>query len=131
MELKKIHIAGFVAAAIIIILALILIKTRFSFLLVGIGVMVGVLPFVFTLMKEAREAVEKEEMFLEFSRNLVESVKTGTPISRSIINVEDKSYGVLGEHIKKLANQINLGVPLGTALQVFSNDVNNRTISRA
>ncbi len=131
MELKKIHIAGFVAAAIIIILALILIKTRFSFLLVGIGVMVGVLPFVFTLMKEAREAVEKEEMFLEFSRNLVESVKTGTPISRSIINVKDKSYGVLGEHIKKLANQINLGVPLGTALQVFSNDVNNRTISRA
>ena len=131
MELKKIHIAGFVAAAIIIILALILIKTRFSFLLVGIGVMVGVLPFVFTLMKEAREAVEKEEMFLEFSRNLVESVKAGTPISKSIINVKERPYGVLSRHVRKLANQIYMGIPLSTALQVFSKDVKNKTISRA
>ncbi len=70
-------------------------------------------------------------MFLEFARNLVESVKTGTPISKSIINVRDKPYGVLSENIKKLANQISLGVPLSFALQTFSKDVKNQTISRA
>ena len=29
-------------------------------------------------------------MFLEFARNLVESVKSGTPISRSILNIRKK-----------------------------------------
>jgi len=70
-------------------------------------------------------------MFLEFARNLVESVKTGTPISRSIVNVKEKQYGALSEHVKKLANQINMGIPLTTALEVFSKDANNKTISRA
>src|SRR3989344_4289746 len=66
-------------------------------------------------------------MFLEFSRNLVESVKTGTPISK----IKDKPYGVLSQHVNKLANQVYMGIPLSIALQVFSKDINNRTISRA
>jgi flagellar protein FlaJ len=46
------------------------------------------------------------------------------------MNTRDKAYGVLGEHIKKLANQISLGIPINTALQTFAKDVNNRTVSR-
>ncbi|MBA7704963.1 hypothetical protein ES703_113786 [subsurface metagenome] len=61
----------------------------------------------------------------------MESVKTGTPISKSIINIRDKSYGILSDNVKKLANQISLGIPLNFALKVFSKDVNNKTISRA
>jgi len=61
----------------------------------------------------------------------VESVKTGTPVSKSIINIKDKSYGVLSENVEKLANQISLGIPLNFALKVFAKDVNNKTISRA
>ena len=45
--------------------------------------------------------------------------------------MKNKPYGVLSEHIKKLANQIYLGIPLGIALKVFSKDINNKTISRA
>lgn len=74
---------------------------------------------------------EKEEMFLEFSRNLVESVKAGTPVSKSIVNLKGKKYGILTEHIDKLANQILLGIPLNKALHVFSKDIRNKTISRA
>jgi flagellar protein FlaJ len=70
-------------------------------------------------------------MFLEFARNLVESVKTGTPISRSIINMQNKNFGSLSPHVKKLGNQIAIGVPLNRALQYFANDVNNQTISRS
>ena len=81
-------------------------------------------------MNEVKVATEKEEMFLEFSRNLVESVKTGTPISKSIINMKTKDYGVLTKHIGKLANQISLGIPLNNALNVFAKDINNKSISR-
>ena len=112
-------------------LAFVLYGTKFFFLLFGLGVLVALAPFVFSIMHENRVASEKEEMFLEFSRNLVESVKTGTPISKSILNVKDKAYGELSPHVRKLANQITMGIPLNAALKVFSNDINNKTVSRA
>jgi flagellar protein FlaJ len=106
-------------------------NTVYFFFLIGIGITLGVLPFVVMILQENKNSVEKEQMFLEFTRNLVESVKTGTPISKSIVNLKDKPYGVLGPHVKKLANQILIGIPLSTALEVFSKDVNNKTVSKA
>ncbi len=131
MEMKKIHWIGIVLSSIIIISSLFLIETQFFFFMIGVGILIGIAPFVFSIMYETKVANEKEEMFLEFSRNLVESVKTGTPISKSIINIKDKSYGVLSENVEKLANQISLGIPLNLALKVFAKDINNKTISRA
>lgn len=131
MEIKKIHIIGIVSSLLILILSLFLMNTNLFFLILGIGILIGVFPFVFSIMQETKIASEKEEMFLEFARNLVESVKTGTPVSKSILNIKDKSYGALSEHIKKLANQISLGIPLNFALSIFAKDVNNKTISRA
>jgi flagellar protein FlaJ len=130
MEIKKIHYIGLGAAIFIIALSFLFRNTNLFFLLIGIGVIAGILPFVISLINETREEVEKEEMFLEFTRNLVESVKTGTPISKSIMNLKDKAFGVLGVHIKKLGNQISLGIPLNMALQTFAKDVNNKTVSR-
>lgn len=131
MELKKPHWAGMIAGIVIITASLFFIDTRFFFFMMGIGILSLAAPFVLAIIRETNIATEKEDMFLEFSRNLVESIKTGTPISKSIINVRNKPYGVLSENIKKLANQISLGVPLSFALQTFSKDVKNRTISRA
>lgn len=131
MELKIYHWIGMGIASAIIISSLFLIKTNIFFFLIGVGVLIGASPFVISIIKETKAASEKEEMFIEFSRNLVESVKTGTPISKSIINIRDKQYGLLSPHIKKLSNQINMGIPLNEALKVFSRDVNNKAISRA
>tara|TARA_Y100000034_G_scaffold122656_1_gene168396 strand:+ start:4645 stop:5490 length:846 start_codon:yes stop_codon:yes gene_type:complete len=130
MEIGKIHWTGIVLSLIMIISSLFLTGNKYFFLIIGIGIIVGVSPFVFSIIYETKINTEKEEMFLEFARNLVESVKTGTPISKSIVNVKNKPYGVLSENIRKLANQISLGIPLNFALDVFSKDVNNKTISR-
>lgn len=130
MELKKVHIMGIVAALIVVGVAFIFFGTEMFFFLIGIGIVIGVSPFVFTVIYENRLAGQKEEMFLEFARNLVESVKTGTPISKSIINMKNKPYGVLSQNIKKLANQISLGIPLNEALKVFAKDVNTQSITR-
>lgn len=131
MEIKRIHLIGLGAAFLILAISLIFIKSKFFFFLIGIGVIVGVMPFVMSIIQETKKENDKEEMFLEFARNLVESVKSGTPINNSIINVRDKSYGSLSPNIKKLANQISIGIPLKNALQTFSDDVNNKTVSRA
>lgn len=131
MEIKKIHWIGMILSLIIILSSLFLIGTKIFLVIIGIGFLIGISPFVFSMIYETKIASQKEEMFLEFARNLVESVKTGTPISKSIINLKKKSYGVLSENIEKLANQISLGISLNFALQTFSKDVNNRSISRA
>ncbi len=131
MELKKIHYVGMIAGGVIVALSFLLLNTRFFLFLIGLGIILGASPFVLSVMAESKIASEKEDMFLEFARNLVESVKTGTPISKSLINMKGKSYGVLSQNVDKLANQISLGIPLNTALKVFAKDVGNKNISRS
>jgi flagellar protein FlaJ len=83
------------------------------------------------LMRESKKEEDINNMFLEFSRNLAESVTTGTPISKSIINMSKKNYGSLNPHVRKMANQISLGIPVNVAMQTFADDIDNKVIRRA
>jgi flagellar protein FlaJ len=128
----KPKVISIIIGIMIIILALIfLINSKYLFLVLGLAVIIAAAPFVLSFLVKENKEKEKEEMFLLFCRNLVESVKSGTPLSRSILIVSDKEYGSLTEHTKKLASQVNLGIPVRQAFMTFSNDVNNNTISRA
>lgn len=131
MKIKKSYIWGLVAGLFVVSMAFIFYGTPAFYLIFGIGVIIAAAPFVFQVLRENEINLEKEEMFLEFARDLVEGVKTGTPISKSLINISDKNYGVLSPYIRKLANQIFIGIPLNTAFQNFSKDLNNKVISRA
>lgn len=130
-EIRDKDLIGSVFGIAIIALGYFLVSDKYFPLFLGLGVLIGVLPIIMHIIKENKINNEKEDMFLEFSRNLVESVKTGTPISKSIINMAEKDYGALSQHIKKLAHQISLGVPLNSALVYFAKDVNNKSISRS
>lgn len=131
IDLKGRQITGIVLSIIILLISTFFINTKIFFLMVGVGVIVGIFPFVFEILKESKIEKEKEEMFLEFARNLVESVETGTPVSKSIINAKGKDYGILTAYITKLSNQIQMGFPLSSALQTFAKDLDNKIISRA
>src|SRR3989338_7913543 len=113
LEINKSEIIGIILATITVVLDLIFFigKDLFYFIL-GIAFIIGGLPFFVFLIVESNTIREKDEMFLEFSRDLVENVKAGTPISKSIINLQTKNYGKLIPHVQKLANQISLGIPL-------------------
>ncbi len=131
MKIKKFNLFGILFGLVFIVVALFFYGTTYFLFFIGIGVLIISLPFVLTAISESNQESEKEEMFLEFARNLVESVKTGTPISKSIVNLKNRNYGVLTKYVHKLANQISLGVSLNKSLDVFAKDVNNKTISRA
>ncbi len=131
IEIKKNQQIGIGIGLVIIAISFLFRDSTYFALILGGGVIVIALPFVLSTITETRIASEKEEMFLEFSRNLVESVKMGSPISKSIIILKDRDYGVLSPHIKKLANQIYMGIPLNSALQTFSKDIRDKKISRA
>ena len=133
LEINKAEIIGLVVALTIIILDFIFIfKNRPLFYFIfGISFIIAGFPFFLFLIFETNKMMEKELMFLEFSRNLVESVRAGTPISRSILNIRTKDYGALNPYVQKLANQISLGIPLQIAFETFSRDIGSDVISRA
>ncbi len=131
MNLKIIRWIGIALGLAIIFTSFLFYGDTKFYIIIGIGIIIGVSPYIALTIIENKIAAEKEQMFLEFTRDLVESVKSGTPVSKSIVNMKNKPYGILSKHVRKLANQISLGIPLGTALQTFSKDVNNATISRA
>lgn len=135
MKLTKMHWFGIIFGLITLLLNLIFFLRKedinLFFFIGGISICIISLPFVISIVLENRREQEMSEMFLEFSRNLAESVTTGTPISKSIVNMSKKNYGSLTPYIRKLGNQIAIGIPVDRAFRNFSAEVNNPVISRA
>lgn len=136
MRIGKMHIIGIIAAIIILIADLIILFTgkkdwNMFYFIGGVALVATALPFMFSLLLESSKEKENNEMFLEFSRNLVESVKAGTPISKGIINLRYKNYGSLTPYIQKLANQISLGIPVKEAFEIFARDADSKMIARS
>ena len=132
MEMDKKHILAVGGGLLVAAIAILFFRGEdVLYFLLSLSFVIGALPFVVTTILENKEEQENNQMFLEFSRDLVENVKAGTPISQAIINVKDKEYGTLSPHIKKLANQISIGISIQKALRIFSRDVNSRVVKRA
>lgn len=106
-------------------------NTNLMYFIFIIIVILAILPYVMDIVLETKIQKEKESRFLEFARDLVESVRSGTPISKAIVNVRRRDYGALSPHVLKLANQLALGIPLTTGLINFASDTNSKVISRA
>lgn len=96
-----------------------------------LAINIGGLQFFIDFMKENTRQKEIELKFLEFIRNLVENVRSGVSIPKSIIQVSNEDYGALTPYIKKLANQIQWGIPIHAAFTNFGNDTGNRVIKRS
>lgn len=132
MRINRTEIIGIAIAIVIIILdSIFLYGSDLFYFILGISFMIAGIPFFFFLVFESNSNLEKEAMFIEFARNLVENVRAGTPISKAILNVKSKDYGDLNPYVNKLANQISVGIPIKTALDIFARDLNNTVISRA
>jgi len=132
MGISRKYLVSGIACLVILITDYTLFKDSPLFYFVaGLAVAVLLLPWILSIVTQGNKEQAINEMFLEFSRNLAESVNTGTPISKSIINMKNKNFGPLSPHIEKLANQIALGIPVNKALHVFATDVGSSVISRA
>lgn len=136
MEIQKQHIVGIIAGVFVLVgnfvaFKFLNIRTEIFYFIIGIAFIVVALPFIVSLVLESSREKENNEMFLEFSRNLAESVKAGTPVSKSIINLRGKYYGSLTPYIQKLTNQISLGIPVKKAMETFARDVNSKVVTRA
>ncbi|MDH3324949.1 MAG: type II secretion system F family protein [Candidatus Peregrinibacteria bacterium] len=132
MKLEKMHWLGIAIGLILAIGSIIIFRgSNIMYFLLVISAITGLLPFMITLILGQSRQKEKEEKFLAFTRDLVEMVRAGTPISKSIENLKNRNYGPLGSHIEKLANQLSIGLTLTSALDNFAKDTKSKVISRA
>ncbi len=137
MKIQRSVIIGIIAGIIIVgasslfVLVDSLKNMNIFYFLFGAGILIMLFPFMIISVIENKTQREKDEMFLEFSRSLVESVESGIPISKAIIGMKAKNFGKLGGHLEKLSNQIQLGIPLQKALETFAYDTKSSTIIRA
>ncbi len=130
--MKKIQIIGLLIAFVLVVLNfLFLMQTKLFFFVLGIAVVIALLPFFASFIIESGREKDKEEKFLEFARNISENVKSGIAITKSILILADKDYGSLSVNVKKLANQIRIGIPFRKAFKIFASDTKNRIISRS
>lgn len=90
----------------------------------------GVHPLI-DFLKEMNYQKRVEEKFVDFSRDLESSVKSGITIPSAIIQASQKDYSELSPFIKKLANQIKVGIPIHKALVTFAENTNNSMIKRS
>lgn len=131
-KLSKKQWAGIIAGVIIAGVSIAIFRGNgLMYFLLVISLIIAILPFVLDLILVQGEQKEKEEKFLFFVRDLVENVRSGTPVSRSIMNLKKRNYGSLSPHIEKLANQLSIGMTLTDSLIVFSKDTESKVISRS
>jgi archaeal flagellar protein FlaJ len=132
MKFKKGHLIGIIVAVLMVVISYFFLglDSVFYFIVV-ISFIVAAFPFVIGVMSAQGRQKEKEEKFLEFTRDLVENVKSGTPVAKGILNLERRDYGTLSPHVKKVANQISIGITLNDALTTFAKETKSRVITRA
>ena len=132
MKIGKTHWIGIVFALAIVAADFFFFRNdEIFFFLIGIALVVLILPFMTNLIISVNRQKDKNERFLEFTRNLAESVKSGTPIGQSIVNLRNKNFGSLTPHITKLANQISVGIPISRAFETFALDISSPSVRRA
>jgi archaeal flagellar protein FlaJ len=131
--MKKIIIIPLIIGIVVATLSILLLKdfTAIRNLILVVTLIAIIIPLVVYHTTNIKKQKEKEEKFLEFIRDIVENVKSGTPISRAIINLKGRDYGELKIHVEKLANQVSMGIPLTRAFETFADETKSPVISRS
>jgi len=131
IKLEKMHWLGIGLGGGLAVVSAIAFSGNSMYFMLVISLLVGVTPFMINFLMKQREQKEKDEKFLEFTRDLVEMVRSGTPISKSIVNLRNRNYGALTGNVGKLANQLSIGITLTNAFETFAKDTKSKVISRA
>jgi type II secretory pathway component PulF len=86
MDVKIIHFGGLVIGIIISVISFFTLyvtqRNMFYFVMV-LCFILSVLPFMISFLVSQNKQKEKEEKFLEFTRDLVEAVRSGTPVNKA------------------------------------------------
>jgi flagellar protein FlaJ len=95
-----------------------------------IAMFLFVFPIVMLKYIEYRKIKMTEEMFPVFLRDFVETIRGGMTVPRALKSVSKNDYKVLSPHIKKMAAQMDWGIPVDKVFLKFSKESKSKLIGR-
>lgn len=95
-----------------------------------LAVVVLLAPIIVMLYIKYEKKKELEEYFPVFLRDFVESVRGGMTVPQAFKTISKNDYKALTPHIRKIAAQLDWGMPVSTVLLRFSRQTNSKVIGR-
>ncbi|MCK5024822.1 MAG: type II secretion system F family protein, partial [Thermoplasmata archaeon] len=99
-----------------------------NFLFLGIAIMFG--PWAFYTSKKQSDLQAIERRLPDFLRDVAEAGRFGMTLADAIVVASSGRYGKLTPEIKKMAAQIEWGVPASETLRLFSDRINTPLVAR-
>ena len=103
-------------------------KRFLNFLVLGIVGFTG--PYGFYTARKQRNIKQIERRLPDFLRDVAEAGRFGMTLAEAIVVASSGRYGKLTPEIKKMAAQINWGVPATEALHLFAQRVSTPMVNR-
>jgi archaeal flagellar protein FlaJ len=94
------------------------------------GLIAIMAPYGFIRSTELARVEKIEERLPDFLRDVAEAGRFGMTLPDAIIVASRGRYGLLTEEIKKMASQLEWGVPVATALRLFEERVPTPLVQR-
>ena len=87
-------------------------------------------PFIIFSYRKYRKSKNIETMFGFFLRDFVENIRGGLTVPQAFKALSKNDYGDLTPYVKKMAAQIDWGIPVEDVLVSFAKEVKSKNISR-
>ncbi len=91
-------------------------------LLIVLSFVIALSGFLIMEYLDYKRNKEIEERFPDFLRDVAENMRTGMTLPQAIIATKNTYYGALTPYVKRIATQIDWGVPFDEILRKFSKD---------
>lgn len=88
-------------------------------------------PALFIKYHNYRKDREVEALFPEFLRDVADAINSGMTLPQAIKHAAKNEYGALTPIVRKIAVQIDWGIPFEKVFRQFSEKTKNRVIKRA
>jgi archaeal flagellar protein FlaJ len=95
-----------------------------------LGLLCLMAPYGFTATAKQRRIAKIEDRLPDFLRDVAEAGRFGMTLPDAIVVASSGRYGLLTDEIKKMASQLEWGVPVATALRLFEERVPTPLVQR-
>ena len=95
-----------------------------------LGLLCLMAPYGFAMTRKLRRIQKIEERLPDFLRDVAEAGRFGMTLPDAIVVASTGRYGLLTDEIKKMASQLEWGVPVATALRLFEERVPTPLVQR-
>jgi archaeal flagellar protein FlaJ len=95
-----------------------------------IGMLCLMAPYGFAMTAKLRKIAKIEQRLPDFLRDVSEAGRFGMTLPDAIVVASTGRYGLLTDEIKKMASQIEWGVPVAQALDLFEQRVPTPLVQR-